>query len=179
MVMKLAAMIVAAVLLAAASPALARNPVTLRFELVVEGQPPPGATFWGQYLVEGATVPLEDPDGDGVYTGSMSGGRPVEGAGFRIVQGTGTLRTMTGLYPGEPITVIKNFGAPTIEGDTTFSARVSFVEDPATTDQYTDEDTVGGTSALPDTGGIALAALGAGVLLIAGGVLARSFARQR
>ncbi len=92
-----------------------------------------------ELIVEGATVPPEDPDG--VYTCSTSGGRPVEGPGFRIVHGTGTLRTMTGL---------------------------------ATTDQYTDEDTVGGTSALPDTGGIALAALGAGVLLIAGGVLARS-----
>lgn len=179
MVTKLAAMVVGALLLAAASPALAQNPVTLRFELVVEGQPPPGATFWGQYLVEGATVPLEDPDGDGVYTGSMSGGRPVEGAGFRIVQSTGTLRTMTGLYPGEPITVIKDFGAPTIEGDTTFSARVSFAEDPTTTGQDTVGGSTGETSMLPDTGGIALAALGAGVLLVAVGVLARRFTRQR
>lgn len=119
--------------------------VTLSFELAVEGQPPADATFWGQYLVEGATVQLTDPDGDGVYTGSMSGGQPAAGAGFRIVQGTGMQQTMTGMYPGEPSTIIKDFGAPTVEDDTTFSATVSFDETAhpgqyAHTDQYDTAD---------------------------------------
>ena len=30
-------------------------------------------------------------------------------AGFRIVQGTGAEQTMTGVYPGEPVTVIEEF----------------------------------------------------------------------
>lgn len=116
----------AAVALVAAAPALAQqNEVTINFELAVEGVPPEDATFFGQYLVEGATVRLTDPDGDGVYTGSMSGGAP--DAGFRVVQGVGAEQTMTGVYPGEPVTVIEEFDAPTVEGGAaTLSANVSF-----------------------------------------------------
>ncbi|MGB3633947.1 MAG: hypothetical protein WA982_07895 [Rubrobacteraceae bacterium] len=168
-----------AALLATSVPAFAQE-ITLDFELTVEGEPPADATFWGQYLVEGATVPLEDPDGDGVYTGSMSGGRTAEGAGFRIVQGTGTERLVTGLYPGEPVTIIKDFGASVVEKDTTFSASVSFDEDSATDDQYTMDSTVAddsdsssadGLSVLPDTGGVPLLGLGAIALLLAPGGL--------
>lgn len=116
----------AAVTLLAAVPALAQgNEVTIRFELTVEGEPPADATFFGQYLVEGATVRLTDPDGDGVYTGSMAGGTP--DAGFRIVQGTGAEKTMTGVYPGEPVTVIEDFPAPDVAGGAaTLSSAVSF-----------------------------------------------------
>jgi len=116
----------ATVALVAAAPAFAQqNKVTINFELTVEGTPPADATFFGQYPVEGASVRLTDPDGDGVYTGSMSGGGP--GAGFRIVQGTGTEQTMTGVYPGEPLTVIEEFDAPAVEGGAaTLSANVSF-----------------------------------------------------
>lgn len=118
----------AAVALVTAAPAFAQqNEVTIDFELTVEGQPPEDATFFGQYLVEGATVRLTDPDGDGVYTGSMSGGTP--DAGFRIVQGTGAEQTMTGVYPGEPVTVIEEFDAPAVEGGVaTLSANVSFAD---------------------------------------------------
>jgi len=116
----------ATVALVAAAPAFAQqNEATINFELTVEGTPPADATFFGQYPVEGASVRLTDPDGDGVYTGSMSGGGP--GAGFRIVQGTGTEQTMTGVYPGEPVTVIEEFDAPAVEGGAaTLSANVSF-----------------------------------------------------
>ncbi len=119
----------AATALVAAAPALAQqNEVTIQFELTVEGEPPADATFFGQYLVEGATVQLTDPDGDGVYTGSMSGGTP--DAGFRILQGTGTEQTTTGVYPGEPVTVIEDFPAPAVEGGVaTLSASVSFVDE--------------------------------------------------
>ncbi|CAN5566073.1 hypothetical protein BH24ACT22_BH24ACT22_10320 [soil metagenome] len=176
-----------AALLATSAPAFAQE-ITLEFELAVEGKPPADATFWGQYLVEGATVPLEDPDGDGVYTGSMSGGRTEEGAGFRIVQGTGTERLATGLYPGEPVTILKNFGAQPVAKDTTFSASVSFEEDSATEAQYTttpavsdDSDSPNASSpnsddlsVLPDTGGFSPAIFGlvALLLLSGGGLLA-------
>ena len=109
--MKRLVLLVWAVALVAAAPALAQqNPVTISFELAVEGEPPVDATFFGQYLVEGATVQLTYSDGDGVYTGSMSGGAPE--AGFRIVQGTGAEQTMTGVHPGEPVTVIEEFDTP-------------------------------------------------------------------
>ena len=46
---------------------------TLSFELAVEGQPPPEATFFGAVRAEGLRyVPLTDPDGDGLYTGSTA-----------------------------------------------------------------------------------------------------------
>ena len=124
--MKALLMLVAAVALVASAPALAqRNEVTINFELAVEGTPPADATFFGQYLVEGATVRLTDPDGDGVYTGAMSGGAP--DAGFRVVQGTGAEQTTTGVYPGEPVTVIEQFDAPAVEGGAaTLSADVFF-----------------------------------------------------
>lgn len=116
----------AVVALVTAAPAFAQQyEVTINFELTVEGAPPADATFFGEYLVEGATVRLTDPDGDGVYTGTMSGGTP--DAGFRIVQGTGAEQTMTGVYPGEPVTIIEEFDAPAVEGDAaTLSANVSF-----------------------------------------------------
>ncbi len=123
---RLLLLVAATVALVAAAPAFAQqNEVTINFELTVEGTPPADATFFGQYLVEGATVRLTDPDGDGVYTGSMSG--VVPDAGFRIVQGAGTEETMTGVYPGEPVTVIEEFDAPAVEdGAATLSANVSF-----------------------------------------------------
>ena len=47
------------------------NTATLSFELAVEGEPPAGATFSGFVPAEGGiAVPLADPDGDGLYTGS-------------------------------------------------------------------------------------------------------------
>ena len=46
-----------ATVVVAASPALAQQDgVTIYFELAVEGVPPADATFFGQYLVEGASV---------------------------------------------------------------------------------------------------------------------------
>lgn len=171
-----------AALFTVSAPASAQE-VTLEFELTVEGEPPADATFWGQYLVEGATIPLEDPDGDGVYTGSMSGGQPAEGAGFRIVQGTAAEGSVTGMYPGEPITVIKTFGEPEVKDDKTFSATVSFDENSATEDQYTAEtgttDDSDSPQTLPDTGGVTPITLGLAVLLLAGGgfLLSRPLAR--
>jgi len=90
----------------------------------------------------------------------------------RIVQGTGT----QGQIPGEPVTVIRDFGVVPME-DRTFSASVSF--DGGQYGPTETANTTGGGSggrALPATGGAALALLAVGVLLAAFGLLARRLA---
>ena len=82
-------------------------------------------------------MPLADPDGDGVYTGSTTipdrfppGLRPLppdaEPLQFpiRIVQGTGTNPNAEGEFPGEPTSVLKDFGTVPMEVENTFSASV-------------------------------------------------------
>lgn len=183
-------------MLATAVPALAQegyqydqygggDGAELAFELTVEGEPPADATFFGNVSTgeggPGLFVPLTDPDGDGIYTGNTSvdrfgpGPRPVppgvEPLAFpvSIVQGTGT----QGQIPGEPSTVIKDFGVVSME-DLTFSASVSF-EDGTTLTPGTSD---GEGTALPATGGAALGALLAGGALLAfGGILARRLSR--
>ena len=185
-------------MLATAVPALAQegyqydqyggDRAKLAFELAVEGEPPENATFFGNVITgeggPGLFVPLTDPDGDGLYAGSTSvdeyglGPRPVppgvEPLSFpvRTVQGTGT----QGQIPGEPVTVIRDFGVVPME-DRTFSTSVSFdggQYDPTATPGSGS----GGDRALPATGGAALAILLAGGALMAlGGILARRLSR--
>ena len=104
---------------------------TLSFELTVDGDPPAGADFYGNVVTgeggPGLFVPLADPDGDRVYTGSTTVDR--FGPGPRPVP------------PGvEPISlpvrivqdyseVVKDFGTVKLDGDKTFSASVSFPVD--------------------------------------------------
>ena len=95
---------------------------TLSFELTVKGEPPAAATFSGVTSLESLiSTPLTDPDGDGLYTGSVevpvtSGGQggPPEPLSLpvRIVQ--------------DGARVIKDFGLVRIDGDKTFEASVSF-----------------------------------------------------
>ena len=103
---------------------------TLSFELTVDGDPPADAAFFGNVRTgeggPGLFVPLTDPDGDRVYTGSTivdrfgPGPRPVppgvEPVSFpvRILQDS---------------EVIKDFGTVKIDGDKTFEASVSFPVD--------------------------------------------------
>lgn len=92
--------------------------VTLDFELTVEGESPADATFFGMAGVDLEDIWLDkseqltDPDGDGVYAGSVEvpAGRPVT---VWITQGTGTHEGQSGTVPGEPFTVIKHFGTKT------------------------------------------------------------------
>ena len=184
-------------MLATAVPALAQeghqydqysgDRAELVFELTVEGEMPENATFFGNVRTgeggPGLFVPLTDPDGDGLYAGSTSvdrfgpGPRPVppgvEPLSFpvRIVQGTGT----QGQIPGEPVTVIRDFGVVPME-DRTFSASVSFDGGQYGPTETTDTTGGGSGRALPATGGAALALLAVGVLLAASGLLARRLA---
>lgn len=133
---------VAAVTLSLAVPALAQSggeettqpvPVTLDFELTVEGRPPADATFFGQVGsgMRDVREQLTDPDGDGVYTGSVEY-VPGERDGVTILQGNGIRYSANGsASPGAPETVIRDFGRTAIEGDRTFSATASFGDEGA------------------------------------------------
>ena len=114
---------------------------TLSFELVVEGELPANATFSGNIQTgeggPGIFVPLTDPDGDGVYTGSTTipdrfppGLRPLppdaEPLQFpvRIVQVTNP--DATDDPSGGPTSVLKDFGTVPMEEENTFPASFSF-----------------------------------------------------
>ena len=141
--MKRLVLFVAAVTLSLAFPAVAQpvdgeettgseatqpEPVTLDFELTVEGRPPADATFFGQVGsgMRDVKERLTDSDGDGVYTGSVEYA-PGERDGVAVLQGRGvSYRADGSVSPGDPETVIRNFGRTAIKGDRTFSATASF-----------------------------------------------------
>ena len=138
---------------------LAVESATLAFELVVEGEPPAEATFFGAVRGEGPRyVPLADPDGDGTYIGSTSvarfppGTRPLPSDAepvslpVQILQGTGTLHPgeSDSPGPGEPTRVIEDFG-PVRTEDRTLSASVSFGEGGGSTTAPDDGSSGGGS----------------------------------
>ena len=116
--------------------------VTLSFELTVEGPVPAGRTnFFGYVPAEGGfAARLTDPEGDGLYTGSVDvpqygpGPTPVpEGTEpvtlpVQIVQTTGIERNLL-----NTATVIKDFGQVLMDEDKTFSASISFEDAPEPT----------------------------------------------
>ncbi|HEX2108086.1 MAG TPA: hypothetical protein VHF70_02265 [Rubrobacteraceae bacterium] len=139
-----------AVLLAIAAPALAQegpqegepaetppaaDTVTLSFEVTVRGEPPEGTTLLGFIPAEGGIrVPLTDPDGDGIYTGSTTldrfgpGPRPVP-PGTEPV----SLPVQIAQESGGNIEVIRDFGEVPLTGDRTFRARANFGSGTTTT----------------------------------------------
>ncbi len=150
--------------------------VTLSFELAVECEPPADATFLGFTTLESVMLAsLTDPDGDGLYTGSLSankyppGPRPVPPdveplslSPVRIVQGP-----PIGVGPlGPEFRVIEDFGTVKLDEDKTLEAGVSFCDGNG-----------GGTKILPATGGLLPVPIGIGASLIAGGLLARRIFR--
>ncbi|CAA9454458.1 MAG: hypothetical protein AVDCRST_MAG14-1380 [uncultured Rubrobacteraceae bacterium] len=166
----------------------------LSFELTVECEPPAGATFLGFTTLESVmTTPLTDPDGDGLYTGSMTvnkfppGPRPVPSdiepislSPVRIVQGPPTGSSAL----GPEFRVIKDFGSVELDEDKTLAASVSFCDggDSGGSDGGGSDNSSGGGSGmkvLPATGGTTLPTVGlVGALLLVGGLLARRCARQ-
>lgn len=208
---------------------------TFGFELTVEGTPPEGARFFGAVPAEGCiSVPLADPDGDGVFTGSLDVPRFAPGPvpppdaepvslPVQIVQAD------SGASPCDPTTVIRDFGTVPAN-DNTFRASTSFegngggttTPEPGNGGGTDDSEgpgsggsdnggsggsgsssgsesggsgsggsgndaasggfpsgvTSGITGLLPSTGGgVALWVLGAGILLVVGGLLIRRLAR--
>ena len=145
---------------------------TLSFELEVECDPPSNAAFFGFIPAEGGiSAQLTDPDGDGTYTGSTTvakfppgpappGTEPVS-LPVQIVQVRG---------------VIEDFGEIKIDSDKTFEATVSFCDDNGG-GSGNGGSSSGGGKALPNTGGPLPLALGAGALLLTGGLLTRRLAR--
>ena len=122
---------------------------TLSFELTVKGDPPEGTTLLGFIPAEGGIrVPLADPDGDGVYTGSTTLDR--FGPGPRPVPpGTepASVPVQIAQESGGMIEVIRDFGVVPLYGNKTFTARVNFKRDRG--EATTPEDN---TSAPPDSG---------------------------
>ena len=175
--MKRIAWILAALALAlVATPAFAQeDTVTLTFELAVTGDCPDDATFFGLYGVpasEFQALQLTDTDGDGVFTGSAE----VE-AGEQVVQvqmGIGTQETTFGTFPGEPTTLIWDYGTITVNQDTlltpTFDCGTD--DDQQDDDQDDQQDTPNG---MPETGaggmagGLPLSSVAAMLSLITAG----------
>ncbi len=143
----LALLALALMLAAATTPALAQEPglspdraATFSFELAVECEPPADATFLGFIPAEGGIrAQLTDPDGDGLFTGSVTvdkfgpgpapeGTEPVS-LPVQIVQGPPTGATAL----GPQFRVIKDFGVVPAE-DRTFAASVSFCDNGGGTD---------------------------------------------
>jgi hypothetical protein len=208
---------------------------TFVFELTVEGTPPEGARFFGAVPAEGCiSVPLADPDGDGVFTGSLDVPRFAPGPvpppdAEPVTLPVQIVQADSGASPCDPTTVIRDFGT-VLANDNTFRASTSFEGNGGGTttpepgnDGVTDDSegpgsggsdnggsggsgsssdsdsggsgsggsgndaasggspigvTSGITGLLPSTGGgVALWVLGAGILLIGGGLLVRKLAR--
>ena len=123
-------------------PPLGRS-ATLAFELFVECEPPEGAAFFGNVQTgeggPGIFAQLLDPDGDGLYVGVATlpdrfapgpapEGTPPVSLPVRIVQGTGTRSVPAGTLPGEPTSVVRDFGAVPMEAENVFPADASFCD---------------------------------------------------
>lgn len=173
-------------------PKTQNEEATLSFELVVEGQCPADTNFFaGMSTSHGYSVPLADPDGDGLYTGSIDFGKGVDLLEIGVYKGTGIQEGPYGQIPvGEPET-IQDFGNLTVEKDASFSATISC--DETTTNPGNGSTTGSGSGAgtdtgtenfvqsvrgmLPDTGGVSLMLLAGGILLVGGGLVASRFLR--
>src|SRR5215212_6370963 len=111
-------------------PPAVNDKATLSFELTVDGDPPAGATFFGNVRTgeggPGLYVPLTDPDEDRVYTGSTTVDR--FGPGPRPVppEVEPVSLPVQIVHDSE---VIKDFGTVKLDGDKTFEASVSFPVD--------------------------------------------------
>jgi hypothetical protein len=126
--------------------------VTLSFEVTVTGEPPEGTTLLGFIPAEGGIrVPLTDPEGDGIYTGSTTldrfgpGPRPVP-PGTEPV----SLPVQIAQESGGNIEVIRAFGEVPLTEDRTFRARANFRSGTITTSDPDPPDPGTGTGVPTD-----------------------------
>ena len=121
-----------------------KEDATLNF-VTVEGQCPADTNFFaGMSASHGYSVPLADPEGDGVYSGSIDFGKGVDLLEVGLYKGTGIQEGPYGQIPiGEPET-IQSFGNLTVEKDETFSATTSCEGDkPGPTNPQPKSTTIG------------------------------------
>lgn len=130
-------------LLAVPAAAQEEEYVELTFEVHTSGDVDPKATFFALYGLpqsEFSAVHLQDPDGDGTYTGTaewMVGGKQLVVA---LVQGTGTVESEFGIFPGEPVTTLRKWREPMdITENTTFEASVKGAGDDQQDDAQDDQ----------------------------------------
>jgi hypothetical protein len=105
---------------------------TLSFELTVEGESPDDTDFFGFIPAEGGiSAPLTDPDSDGLYTGSVdvpkfpSGPAPPDTEPVSL-----PVQIVQRKAPGEPFSIIRDFGEVLIDDDKSFSGTISFPSSP-------------------------------------------------
>ena len=180
---------------------IAEDKVTVDFELTAQGQCPIGTTFFTTMGIpdsEGFSRVLLDPDGDGMYTHSeeFDKGQLVEH--IELIRGVNVENTPYGPMAEKDVKLVRDFGNVVFGEDTTLSHSVKCSEttnsEPTTnpgndstnvigsgsenTDQDASQNKVqAAIEMLPDTGGISLMVLGAGALLIGGGLVARRILR--
>ena len=184
----------------AAGPSEDRT-ATLSFEAKTDCAPPEGTTLLGFVPAEGGiSAVLTDPDGDGVYTGSVEVPRFAPGPtppGTEPVSVPVQIGQNVGDDSGN-IETIKNFGQVKLDGDKAFSADASFCGDGsggtdngnggAVVSGDTSNADKGGSGSeqgsaspvknvLPSTGGILPVAAAASALLLGGGFVARRLLR--
>lgn len=123
------AVLVMVLTLASSAFAQEEEYVELTFEVHTSGDVDSNTTFFALYGLpqsEFSAVQLQDQDGDGIYTGTaewMVGGKQLVVA---LVQGTGTVESEFGIFPGEPVTTLREWREPMdITQDTTFEAGVA------------------------------------------------------
>ncbi len=150
--------------------------VVATFELTVEGEPPAGTQFSASI---GAAPDLYgmllDEDGDGVYATSLPVARGAESE-VRIWR----LDSSNPNDPYAPLvsSTIKDFGTAQFDEDETFYATISF-KDGNDGGKLLKNIAGGAKGLLPNTGGgETLAMLGAGALLIVGGLMLRKLVRR-
>lgn len=126
--------------------------ITATFELAVECEPPAGTTFFASASQQ--TVGLEDPDGDGVYEGSLT--LPADFGTFPA-----NVAILAG-SPEDPVQEIKYFGEVMLEDGDHFSASASFCDDGGGSDDGSGNDggsnNGSGSTVSGDTGLVAPAA---------------------
>ncbi|MDP9380946.1 MAG: hypothetical protein M3Q29_12525 [Chloroflexota bacterium] len=103
--------------------------VQLTFKVNTSGEFAEDTTFFALYGLpqsEFSAVQLQDQDDDGTYTGTarwMVGGKQLV---VVLVQGTGTVESQFGTFPGEPVKTLREWREPMdITEDTTFEASAS------------------------------------------------------
>ena len=156
--------------------------IAVNFELAVECEPPAGTIFYG--LAGQEPVELIDADGDGSYEGALT--LPADFGTFEMPI---WIQTGTPEVPNQH--TIESFGRVVLDDADLFSASVSLCDGgpggtgngfdgsggPEVSGSGNEEGVPSAAKVLPSTGGILPIAGLTGLLIVAGGLLARRITR--